>query len=106
MADLHPLVIVLLAIIGSVGAVAVGCALHRTLRPAEFAQPELENVSQEQSNFMHEVCARNRAEAFADARTPTVGGLSSGPDPRYSGVYSGVYTDGYSGTDYDNYSRV
>lgn len=113
MADLHPLVIVLLAIIGSLAVVAVGCALHRTLRPEEFTKPRFQAVSQEQSNFMHEVCARNREEAFAESgRPPQMYGGGYGPagggfDGRYSGMYSSATdNDGYGVGEYSNYSRV
>ena len=65
MASLHPLLIVLFAVIGSVAVTAVGCAIHRVLNPEEFNKPRFQAIPQEQSNYMHEVCARTRAEAFA-----------------------------------------
>lgn len=90
MSEMHPLVIVLLAVIGSVAVVAVGCAIHRVLRPEEFSKPHFRALSQDQLNYMHEVCDRTRAEAFA------AGGRGDG----------GGYNDGYSGMDYSNFSRV
>jgi hypothetical protein len=101
MADLHPLVIVLLAIIGSIAAMAVGCAIHRVLRPEEFSKAHLRNFSQEQQNFMREVCERTRADAFADSgRVQGMGRSTPG------GGYFPPYNDGYSGAGFSAHSRV
>lgn len=74
MAALHPLVIVLFAVLGSVAVMAVGCAIHRVLVPEQYNKPRFKAISQEQSTYMHEVCARTRAEAFAGAGRKAGGG--------------------------------
>jgi hypothetical protein len=102
MADMHPLVIVLLAVLGSVAVIAIGCAIHRVLRPEEFGKPNTDPIGQDQLNYMREVCDRTRGDAFADGGRGNGGGYHGG----HSGAYNGGYDDGYSGVGYSNYSRV
>lgn len=96
---LHPLLIVLFAIMGSLAVTAVGCAIHRVLSPEEFTRPRFKAFTQEQLEVMREVCVRTRAEAFADS------GAGQHQGRVYNGGYNSEQNDGYRGR-HSDYSRV
>jgi hypothetical protein len=88
MAELHPLVIVLIAVLGSLAIVAVGCAIHRVLKREQYQQYPIQPVGDEQRAYMHEVCMRTKEEATGGSR------WGSRPNPARSGSKSSYF--GYS----------